>query len=402
MKIKLFTILSFCFVSVFFGSSAFSNCKKNMRSCTTQDVCLFAFTKSGNYETKFGFLPYVKEAKRRGLKPTSKRDDGSGYWNCSKGNFSLLRNAFVLLPMEERVLIQSKLKVLGFYLSTIDGLFGKGTDRALKKFNNQFLRNSNLEKKENISNLFKRIQNFNQNSSGSETFSIKEQTYKVSSGTGFYVSSEGHIITNYHVVEGCKGMKVHVGGKVLDALKIADDKKNDLALLKSTYSPNFFFALSDESAYPLQEIVVVGYPFGERLSSTPKFTQGIVSSIAGLGNNYSQIQIDAALQPGNSGGPIIDKNGNLVGVAVAKLSLKKILKDYGVIPENTNFGIKASALRNFMDGNRIEIKPPNTLSLSRKELSKKAMDGTTFLSCWMTPTQIEKFKTKKVLFSDLD
>ena len=55
-----------------------------------------------------------------------------------------------------------------------------------------------------------------------------------------------------------------------------------------------------------------------------------------------------------------------------------------------------------MDGNRIEIKPPNTLSLSRKELSKKAMDGTTFLSCWMTPTQIEKFKTKKVLFSDLD
>ena len=83
-----------------------------------------------------------------------------------------------------------------------------------------------------------------------------------------------------------------------------------------------------ESPFPLQDIVVAGYPFGEKVSSTLKFTQGIVSSIAGLGNDYSQIQIDAAIQPGNSGGPILDEYGNVVAVAVAKLSLKKILKVY--------------------------------------------------------------------------
>ena len=83
------------------------------------------------------------------------------------------------------------------------------------------------------------------------------------------------------------------------------------------------FALSQESPFPLQDIIVAGYPFGDRVSSTLKFTQGIVSSIAGLSNDYSQIQIDAALQPGNSGGPIMDEFGNIVAVAVAKLEPKE-------------------------------------------------------------------------------
>ena len=78
-------------------------------------------------------------------------------------------------------------------------------------------------------------------------------------------------------------------------------------------------------AFPLQDIIVAGFPFGDRVSSTLKFTKGIVSSVAGLGNNYSEIQIDAALQPGNSGGPIIDNYGNVIAVAVSKLDMKKIL-----------------------------------------------------------------------------
>ena len=138
------------------------------------------------------------------------------------------------------------------------------------------------------------------------------------------------------------------------------------------------------------------------MSSTLKFTQGIVSSIAGLSNDYSQIQIDAALQPGNSGGPIMDEFGNIVAVAVAKLSLKKILKDYGVVPENTNFGVKASAVRNLMEGNGVSFKAPNTEVPSRQDLSLQATDGTVFLSCWMTTAQIEKIRSTKVLFEDME
>ena len=229
-----------------------------------------------------------------------------------------------------------------------------------------------------------------------------DQLLKVSSGTGFYISDLGHIITNHHVTDGCKDMKVHSGGRVFDTLNVAEDVRNDLALLKVSETPSHVFALSIDSPYSLQEIVVAGFPFGERVSSTLKFTQGIVSSIAGLNNDYSHIQIDAALQPGNSGGPILDEYGNVVAVAVAKLSLKKILKDYGVVPENTNFGVKSSAVRNLMEGNRGPFKSPNTELISRQDLSQTVTDGTVYLTCWMTTAQIEEMRARKVLFEDLE
>ena len=203
------------------------------------------------------------------------------------------------------------------------------------------------------------------------------------------------------MIEGCKDMKVHSKGEILRTVKIAEDELNDLALLKISETPSHVFALSDKNPYPLQDIIVAGFPFGDRVSSSLKFTKGIVSSLTGIGNNYSEIQIDAALQPGNSGGPIMDEFGNIIAVAVAKLDMKTIIEDYGVIPENTNFGIKTSAVKNLMDGNRVPFKPPNTEVISREELSRIATDGTVFLTCWMTMAQIEKMQSEKVMFSNL-
>ncbi|WP_435141533.1 trypsin-like peptidase domain-containing protein [Pseudopelagicola sp. nBUS_19] len=210
------------------------------------------------------------------------------------------------------------------------------------------------------------------------------ETLLVSTGTGFFVSEKGHIITNHHVIDGCIDMKVHTEGRDLTALRIADDKQNDLALLKISETPAYVFALSNESPFPLQEISVAGFPFGDSYSSTLKFTKGVVSSLAGIGDNYSEIQIDAALQQGNSGGPIIDEYGNVVAVAVAKLDAKYMFDNFGVIPENTNFGIKASAVRNFLEGNQILLKRPNKDYISKRNISRFATSGTVYLSCWMT------------------
>ena len=228
------------------------------------------------------------------------------------------------------------------------------------------------------------------------------ETREAASGTGFYVSHEGHIITNYHVIDGCMDMKVHTKGRVIPTLRISDDKQNDLALLKISETPSHVFALTNDSPFSLQEIVVAGFPFGESYSSSLKFTQGIVSSLTGIGNNYSEMQIDAALQPGNSGGPIIDEYGNIVGVAVAKLDAKYTFDNFGVIPENTNFGIKASAVRNFLEGNQVPLKAPNSDLISKRDLSRLATDGTVYLTCWMTTAQIETMRTKKVFFKDLN
>jgi hypothetical protein len=172
--------------------------------------------------------------------------------------------------------------------------------------------------------------------------------------------------------------------------------------LKSGATPDAYFSLSTELPYALQDVIVAGFPFGDRVSSSLKFTQGIVSSVTGLGNNYSEIQIDAALQPGNSGGPILDEYGNVIAVAVAKLDMKKILDDYGVIPENTNFGVKASAVRNLMEGNLVKPSKPRIRTMSKRDLSALATDATLFLSCWMTTAQIEQLKTRKVLFDQFD
>ena len=131
-------------------------------------------------------------------------------------------------------------------------------------------------------------------------------------------------------------------------------------------------------------------------------TKGIISSLSGIGNNVSNIQIDAALQPGNSGGPILNERGNIVGVAVAKLDLKKILKSYGVVPEDTNFGIKTSVVRSLLESSNVSLPSPNSKTISKSKLGKMISDGTYFLSCWMTMAQIEKVRSKKVIFQSLD
>ncbi len=147
---------------------------------------------------------------------------------------------------------------------------------------------------------------------------------------------------------------------------------------------------------------MAGYPFGNKLSSSIKFTKGIVSSLTGLGDNYSEIQIDAAIQPGNSGGPIMDEYGNVIGVAVSKLDVTKIVEDYGTLPENINFGIKASTLMSLLKSHQVPLVKERKNKIKSRDLSKNATDGTVFLTCWMTMVQIENFKKKKAMFKEFE
>ncbi len=172
------------------------------------------------------------------------------------------------------------------------------------------------------------------------------------------MSSGGHVISNHHVIDGCRKVKIHHQGKSIAAAIITFDPQNDLALLKGDFHPATVFPLSNRKPELLQDIYVAGYPFGRKFSTSAKVTKGIISSLMGIRNNFSNIQIDAALQPGNSGGPILNDKGNVVGVVVAKLDIKKILKNYGVIPEGTNFGIKTSVARNILGGNNVNFPSP--------------------------------------------
>ena len=222
-----------------------------------------------------------------------------------------------------------------------------------------------------------------------------------SSGSGFAVATDGYLVTNNHVIDGCQKIFVHRRGKKYEADIVSFDQRNDLALLKGNFQPDIVLPLTTAKPQLAQDIYVSGYPFGLNISSSVKVTKGIISSLTGIGNNLAEMQIDAALQSGNSGGPILDEYGNVVGVAVAKLDVKFALENFGAIPENTNFGVKANIVEALLDANGVNYQHGKAEKPSGAEFSNMLSNGTYYISCWMTLAQIEAMKTKKVMFGDL-
>ena len=230
----------------------------------------------------------------------------------------------------------------------------------------------------------------------------KNTPISASSGTGFFISSKGHVISNNHVIDACHTVNINYLGDIKPAKVISRDRANDLALLQADIKPNDIFLISENDTMLLEEIYVAGYPFGKSVSSSIKVTKGVVSSLSGLGDNFSNIQIDAALQPGNSGGPIINNAGNVIGVAVAKLDFKQAIKIYGSIPENINFGVKSSVVHSFVKSNNIKIDKSNKEKIINKnELVEKIQNATVYLDCWMTASKIKEMKAKKALFPNV-
>ena len=197
---------------------------------------------------------------------------------------------------------------------------------------------------------------------------------KGSSGTAFFINSKGYLLTNNHVVEGCKLSKISYKNKDVDAKLIATDKTLDLALLKVKVRPKSFISFSKDEPKKLNEIFVAGYPLGKGLSDDLKISSGIISSLKGFEDNSNEIQIDAPINPGNSGGPIINKNGSLVGIAVSGMA-----KDQ---TEGINFGIKASAAESFLKSNQINpIKSLNSKRKDNDQLLNILEEGTVYTYC---------------------
>lgn len=161
---------------------------------------------------------------------------------------------------------------------------------------------------------------------------------------------------------------VHTEGKELPVTVVTYGPQSDLTLNKVDFRPQTVFAFSNIYPELLQAIYVAGFPFGDKFSISVKVTKGIISSLTGLENNFSNIQINAALQSRNSGGPILDDLGNVGGVAVSKLDAKYMFEGVGIIPENTNFGIKSNVVRNIMMGNQFYGSLPITPKSANQNL----------------------------------
>ncbi len=197
-------------------------------------------------------------------------------------------------------------------------------------------------------------------------------------GSGFFVTDKGHIITNYHVIKDCNNnIKFLHNNEEIDAKLVASDQRLDIALLKAKIENKHYVKFSNKSPQKAQDILVAGFPYGKAISDDLKVTAGIINSLKGIGNNTSMLQIDATINPGNSGGPIVDKvTGNLVAIATMKLSKDFTKEAFGVESENTNYGIKSSQVKDFLEANNLKV----TVKKSKFKISDLE-NSTVFIFC---------------------
>jgi S1-C subfamily serine protease len=203
-------------------------------------------------------------------------------------------------------------------------------------------------------------------------------------GTGFVVSSSGHLVTNAHVIEGCVGdIQGSLTGEAPVTLRVvSSDATNDLALLQAPGTFKEVATIKDKAVRSGDSVVAIGYPFRGLLTSDFTVTTGIVSSLSGILNDTRFLQISAAVQPGNSGGPLLALSGEVVGVVAAKLDALKIIKATGNIPENINFAIKTGALRDFLDNSAVSYQTADSRpELKTADIARNARAFTLLVSC---------------------
>ena len=204
-----------------------------------------------------------------------------------------------------------------------------------------------------------------------------------SQGTGFYVSDRGHVLTNNHVVDGCRTITItHLGSASVPARLVAKDSVNDLAVLSTDLHQDVVPPLSMRARVG-ESVFAYGYPMNGLLATSGNFTIGNVTATAGLGDDTGHIQISAPVQPGNSGGPLLDRYGKVVGVIQSKLNALKVASVTSDLPQNVNFAIKSTVALNFLDANGISapLDARTTEPMDGEAIAERAKAFTVRVNC---------------------
>jgi S1-C subfamily serine protease len=221
-------------------------------------------------------------------------------------------------------------------------------------------------------------------------------------GTGFFITDDGYLISNYHVVKDAKWVRVVTSAGIVSAKVVQVDAANDLALLKAS---NKQFSLSAEefldapngvapkqvevkftplpispsrSAQLGGTVATVGFPNIGMQGFAPKLAKGEIASLSGAGDDPRYFQISVPVQPGNSGGALVDERGNVTGIVSAKLNASVALAASGALPENVNYAVKSSLLLSFLESVPVvsaKLKAPVTADRKFEDVVKSAQNA---------------------------
>ena len=163
-------------------------------------------------------------------------------------------------------------------------------------------------------------------------------------GTGFFVTEDGSLLTCYHVVQDAARIAVRTKSGTFAATLVKADKANDVALLKVAGKSSALPVAPSRGVKLGESVFTIGFPNIELQGFAPKLTKGEISSLTGVQDDPREFQISVAVQPGNSGGPLVDQYGNVVGIVAARLADVATLETTGSLPQNVNYAVKSSVL----------------------------------------------------------
>jgi len=205
---------------------------------------------------------------------------------------------------------------------------------------------------------------------------------RVSTGTGFVVA-EGRLLSNQHVVANCRAVNgVFAGNRRVPLTVLAADAERDLALLSGPRDAAPVLAFRDGPPRRGDEVVTYGFPLTGILGSGPTLTTGDVSALTGLRDDPNTFIISAPVQSGNSGGPLLDRSGNVLGVIVAKLNAQRVAERTGDLPQNVNIAIHGRVAMEFLRRNGVTPRTAaSTGTLPAAEVGEIAHPSTVLIEC---------------------
>ena len=271
---------------------------------------------------------------------------------------------------------QSLLSSLGYSPET-DGTYGVKTITAIKAFQ----RDNEIDPidGEITEDLLLNLQTALKNAK--EDFDIGKYI-PFGSGSGFLANKDGFIVTNAHVIDECELVTVDNDVK---AQVVKVDRVNDIAILKGEGLKKEPLALSQNDPELGDRVFPSGFPINSLLENL-NFTSGNVSSEAGLFQNTNQFQFTAPIQPGNSGGPIFNEYGGVIGITVASASIEELEQELDTLLQNINFGIRKSSVQRLLDQVDADYDEGNPFWFANeKRVAEVAKKGSVLIKCWKSP-----------------
>ena len=271
--------------------------------------------------------------------------------------------------------IQELLTILGYEVGEIDGILGPLTRAGIKAYEKAIDRPMGGNPTESILILLQESVRLKNNEVAKAQEKPKELPV-VSTGTGFYIN-KSYLVTNYHVVQKCNYLTIQNMGLLTIETQ---DQVNDIAILRSKRESDYYLRL-DVNPQLGQSIYTGGFPYNDVLDNF-NFTAGNVSGLRGTQSNISQFQFTAPVQPGSSGGPVLNDKGGVVGVTVSGLgaNFAEVRK---TLPQNIAFGIKVGVVKDILSEAGISFVEgrDSWFVSSQEKIARTAKNSSVLINC---------------------